>query len=235
MPGPVKGERGPSARERTARLLEQTAREQLREGGEMTVTAVAERAGVSRATAYRYFVSNDAVTVWATRPMSAEPGAQETSATPEPEELGERAARLVRDQGAWAFQHERELRALLALSLAPNAEERGVSRRGKMRRRQWIEDGLLNYLPDNITAEHRTRLAAALTPLFGSDAVVWTQDAAQLDPDQALDLMAWIARTLVEATVRDPHPSASAAPISPKRDLDRNNLDTNGDTASNSS
>ena len=41
----------------------------------MTVAAVAERAGVSRATAYRYFVSNDAVTVWATRPMSAEPGA----------------------------------------------------------------------------------------------------------------------------------------------------------------
>ena len=204
MPGPVKQERGPSARERTARLLEQTAREQLRDGGEMTVVAVAERAGVSRATAYRYFVGNEAVMVWATRPMSGEPGAAEIPATSEPEELGERAARLVRNQGVWAFEHERELRALLALSLAHNAEERGVSRRGRMRRRQWIEDGLLNHLPDNITAEHRIRLAAALTPLFGSDAVVWTQDAAELDHEQALDLMAWIARTLVEATIRDP-------------------------------
>ena len=63
---------------------------------------------------------------------------------------------------------------------------------------------MLNYFPDDITAEHRTRLAAALTPLFGSDAVVWTQDAAQLDQEQSLDLMAWIARTLVEATIRDP-------------------------------
>ena len=54
----------------------------------------------------------------------------------EPEALGDRAARLVRDQGIWAFHHERELRALLALSLAPDAEERGVSRRGKMRRSQ---------------------------------------------------------------------------------------------------
>jgi AcrR family transcriptional regulator len=170
----------------------------------MTVAAVAERAGVSRATAYRYFVSNDAVTVWATRPMSAEPGVPEIPSTPEPEELGDRAARLVRDQGVWAFEHERELRALLALSLAPDAEQRGVSRRGKMRRSQWIEDGLLNHLPRNITAEHRTRLAAALTPLFGSDAVVWTQDAAELDQEQSLDLMAWIARTLVEATIRDP-------------------------------
>ena len=170
----------------------------------MTVAAVAERAGVSRATAYRYFVSNDAVTVWATRPMSAESGAPEIATTSEPEALGDRAARLVRDQGVWAFEHERELRALLALSLAPDAEQRGVSRRGRMRRSQWIEDGLLNYLPDNVTAEHRTRLAAALTPLFGSDVVVWTQDAAELDQEQSLDLMAWIARTLVEATIHDP-------------------------------
>jgi hypothetical protein len=41
-----------------------------------------------------------------------------------------------------------------------------------MRRGQWIEDGLLHYLPDSVTPEHRTRLAAALTPLFGSYAVV---------------------------------------------------------------
>jgi AcrR family transcriptional regulator len=191
-------------RERTAQLLAETARAQLRDGGEMTVPAVAERAGVSRATAYRYFVSNDAVTVWATRSMGAEPGAPETSAAPEPEALGDCAAQLVRDQGVWAFEHERELRALLALSLTPDAEERGVSRRGKMRRGQWIEDGLLNYLPDSVTAEHRTRLAAALTPLFGSDAVVWTQDAAELDQEQSIEVMAWIARTLVEATIRDP-------------------------------
>jgi hypothetical protein len=73
-----------------------------------------------------------------------------------------------------------------------------------MRRGQWIEDGVLNYLPDSVTAEHRIRLAAALTPLFGSDAVVWTQDAAELDQEQSLDVLAWIARTLVEATIRDP-------------------------------
>jgi AcrR family transcriptional regulator len=170
----------------------------------MTVAAVAERAGVSRATAYRYFISNDAVTIWATRSMSAEPGAPGIPAPPEPETLGDRAARLVRDQGVWAFEHERELRAMLALSLASDAEERGLSRRGKMRRRQWIEEGLLNHLPDTVTAQHRTRLAAALTPLFGSDVIVWTQDAAGLDQEQSLDVMAWIARALVEATIRDP-------------------------------
>jgi AcrR family transcriptional regulator len=170
----------------------------------MTVAAVAERAGVSRATAYRYFVSNDAVTVWATRSMGEEPSVTGTPAVPGLEAPADRAARLVRDRGVWAFEHERELRALLALSLAPDAHERGVSRRGKMQRGQWIEDGVLSHLPDSVTAERRARLAAALTPLFGSDAVVWTHDAAQLDQEQSLDVMSWIARTLVEATIREP-------------------------------
>lgn len=204
MSAPVKRNRRPSARERTAELLARTARAQLRDGGEMTVAAVAGRAGVSRATAYRYFVSNDAVTVWATRPASIQADAPEIPAMPEAQAPGDRAARLVRDQGVWAFEHERELRAILALSLAPDAAERGLSRRGRMRRSQWIEDGLLKYLPGSVTEQHRTRLAAALTPLFGSDAVVWTKDAAELDQAQALDIMAWIARTLVEATIRDP-------------------------------
>lgn len=204
MPDSVKPNRRPSPRERTADLLAQTARAQLRDGGEMTVAAVAERAGVSRATAYRYFVSNDAVTVWATRPASIQADAPQVPTDTEAQTPGERAARLVRDQGIWAFEHERELRAILALSLAPDAEERGLSRRGKMRRSQWIEDGLLKYLPASVTEQQRTRLAAALTPLFGSDAVVWTREAAELDQQQALDIMAWIARTLVEATIRDP-------------------------------
>src|SRR4051794_3003633 len=182
VPGPVKQDRSPSARERTARLLAQTARAQLREGGEMTVAAVAERAGVSRATAYRYFVSNDAVTVWATRPMTAEPDATEIPATPEPEELGDRAARLVRDQGVWVFEHE--LRALLALSLAPDAEQRGVSRRGKMRRSQWIKDAA-----ESPSRQHHRR---APHPA-----------GRRAHPPVRL-LIAWIARTLVEATIRDP-------------------------------
>jgi AcrR family transcriptional regulator len=170
----------------------------------MTVAAVAKRAGVSRATAYRYFVSNDAVTVWATRPTSAEPGAPELPVSPEPEALGDRAARLVREQGVWAFEHERELRALLALSLAPDAEERGVARRGKC----GAPSGFTrDCCSTSRTASPRSTVPGWLLrspPCSGSDAVVWTRDAAELDRDQSLDVMAWIARTLVEATVRDP-------------------------------
>lgn len=70
-----------------------------------------------------------------------------------------------------------------------------------MRRAEWIEASLLRHLPDNVSDDQRRRLAIALTPLFGSDMVVWTADAAELAEDQALELIAWIARPLVEATL----------------------------------
>ena len=47
----------------------------------------------------------------------------------------------------------------------------------------------------------RDRLAAALIPLFGSDAVVWTTDIAQLPRDQAIELLAWMAQALTAATL----------------------------------
>lgn len=176
----------------------------------MTVAAVAERAGVSRATAYRYFVSNDAVTLWAAMPILADVAASvDTTTTDGPVaerpdlSPAARADRLVRDRGQWAFDHARELRAVLATTLAPNSQERGGFRQGKMRRNEWIEDSLLRYLSDYVTNDQRQRLASALIPLFGSDMVVWTADAAELAQDEALELIAWIARSLVDATLAD--------------------------------
>jgi AcrR family transcriptional regulator len=200
----------PSARDRTAAVLTQAAQAQLQDGGEMTVAAVAARAGVSRATAYRYFVNNDAVTLWAAMPALADVAASDDAAEtrgqlteradPTP---ADRAEHLVRARGEWAFEHVRELRALLATSLAPGSQEAGTFRQGKMRRQEWIEASLLRYLPSNVSDNQRRRLALALTPLFGSDMVVWTADAAELAEDQALELIAWIARTLVEATLAE--------------------------------
>jgi len=43
--------------------------------------------------------------------------------------------------------------------------------------------------------------AAALIPLFGSDAVVWTTDIAQLPRDQAIELFAWMTQALIAATL----------------------------------
>lgn len=191
-------------KERTLRLLRHAARELLRTGGPLTVPAAAELAGVSRATAYRYFPNNDAVVLHATMALADDPlddtgWAPPTAASPG--ELAARAAELVRATAAWAFDHETELRTMLRLSLSPEREHE-QPRRGLTNRDRWIS-ALLQALPSDVPPAARDRLAAALIPLFGSDAVVWTTDMAQLPRDQAIDLLAWMAQALIAATLHD--------------------------------
>jgi AcrR family transcriptional regulator len=189
-------------KERTRRLLRQAARELLRTGGPLTVPAAAELAGVSRATAYRYFPSNDSVVLHATMSLADDPLEDTDWAPPaaaSPGELGARAADLVRATAAWAFDHETELRTMLRLSLEPEREN-AEPRRGLTNRGRWIA-ALLKGLPPDVPPAARERLAAALIPLFGSDAVIWTTDIAQLPRDQAIELLAWMAQSLIAATL----------------------------------
>jgi AcrR family transcriptional regulator len=188
-----------SPRERTRRDLRTAAAALLAEGGPMTVQAVAERAGVSRATAYRHFGSNDAVALNATLPAPGDPYNDPDWAYTRPragDGPADRIAAVVRGMAEWAFEHERELRTILALSLQPDAVERGFARTGKTNRAHWI-DAALEELPPTVSRADRRRLHAALLPLFGADAVVWTTDIAALERKQAIDQLAWTARTLV--------------------------------------
>ena len=193
----------PGPKDRTRRLLIEAVHELFRTGGPLTVTAVAELAGVSRATAYRYFPSNDVVVLQATLPTGDDPlldGAPAGLPEPAGEGLPDRAAALVRRMGEWAFDHETELRTMMRLSLSPRRGELTALRRGHTNRDRWIAS-LLEGLPDDVPEASRRRLAAALTPLFGADAVIWTTDIAALSRQEALDVLEWAARTLVEAAL----------------------------------
>jgi AcrR family transcriptional regulator len=193
----------PSARERTRRLLSEAARELLRTGGPLTVQAAADLAGVSRATAYRYFPNNDSVLVHATMPlvdgasMQAQPPDQPDHQAPQG--LPGQASTLVRTMGEWAFDHEHELRTFMRLSLGPPGAGK-IERRASTNRDTWIAT-LLEGLPDHVPQEARDRLSIALIPLFGADAVIWSTDIAGVDRDTALDVMAWMAAALVQATL----------------------------------
>ncbi|MCU1472897.1 MAG: regulatory protein TetR [Amnibacterium sp.] len=191
--------------------LTAAARAQLREGGPMTVDAVAARAQVSRATAYRHFLNNDAVLLWATRPVQdAIVPAVVGSGGDHLAGLADRAEALVRATAQWAFDHERELRAVLAVSLGENSAQHGLSRRGRMQRDRWIDE-LLSGLPVDVPGAARWRLRAALMPLFGADAVVWTRDVADLSVTEAVEVLVWMARTLVTAVLTESGSGADSA------------------------
>ncbi|MGH3471997.1 MAG: TetR/AcrR family transcriptional regulator [Nocardioidaceae bacterium] len=197
----------PSARERNRRLLSEAARELLRTGGPLTVQAAADLAGVSRATAYRYFPNNDSVLVHATMPL-----VDGASLQPQPPDLNQpdnqapqglpgQASTLVRTMGEWAFDHENELRTFMRLSLGPPGADK-LDRRPSTNRDTWIAT-LLEGLPAHVSQEARDRLSIALIPLFGADAVVWSTDIAQVDRETALDVIAWMAAALVQATLNE--------------------------------
>jgi len=202
--GEGNGASGSTAKDRTRRLLVEAAHALLREGSAVSVQSMAQRAGVSRATAYRYFPNNEAAVMAATSPELDETVLAPLSHDDPDDErsLAERAVDLVRSTGEWAFDHEDELRGVLALTVTADSRQRGITRKGISSRAGWIED-LLEDLPASVTAEGRRRLSLALIPLFGADAVVWTRDLGELERAEALDVLGWMARSLVDAAIAD--------------------------------
>jgi hypothetical protein len=61
-------------------------------------------------------------------------------------------------------------------------------------------DQLLEGCPD-VPPAARDRPAAALIPLFGSNAVVWTTGIAQLPRREAVELLTWMAQARIVATL----------------------------------
>lgn len=195
----------PSARERTRHLLLETARTMIAAGESVSVQSLADRAGVSRATAYRYFTGPDSIVLNASLPAADSPFHDPQWEPPHSADadLATRMGNVVAATAEWAFDHANELRSVLAASLAPDSEARGMSRVGKLNRARWIES-VLRDLPPEIDDVTRRRLTHALMPLFGADAVIWTTDAAGLDRDQAIDQLRWTAETLVRAALAQP-------------------------------
>jgi len=181
-----------SQKNRTRKALIAAAGELMRAGRQPTVTDVAEAAGISRATAYRYFPTQELL--WAEVALFAV-GGPLFPAGAEDVALPEAVGRLVRRVGAWSYDNEQPLRTILRLSLDPAT---GVRRPGH--RREWIRDVLAPLRP-KIDATTYQNLSNALMLLLGIDPVVVMTDIAGASRDEALDALEWMARTLTEAAL----------------------------------
>jgi len=182
-----------SQKNRTRKALVAAAGVLLQAGRSPTVTDAAEAAGISRATAYRYFPTQDLLLAEVALFASGGP-----LFTPAVENLPvpETVARLVRRVGVWAYTNEQPLRTILRLSLDPST---GVRRPGH--RREWIANAL-EPVRGKIDPEIYNHLSRSLTLLLGIDPVVVMKDIAGVSREQALDALEWTARTLVEAAVK---------------------------------
>jgi AcrR family transcriptional regulator len=185
------------ARTRTA--LVDAARELLVEGIDPTVEQAADRAQVSRTTAYRYFNNQKALLV-ATFPEVAAESLLPESASADPHA---RFEAVVEALASRVVEHEPELRTQLRLSLEPDETEPRELPFRAGRAIRWIEDALAPLRGELDDRELR-RLALATRCAVGIEALVWLTDVAGLSRDEATEMMRWSARALYEATTSEP-------------------------------
>lgn len=189
---------------RTRSALLDAARELIAAGEIPAVEQAADRAGVSRSTAYRYF-PNQRLLVSALHP---EIERESLLDDPPPADARERLDAVVARFVEMTLRWEPEYRAQLRLSLDPSAgDERLPLRRGRGLR--WIEEAL-SPLRDELGDAALRRLALAIRATAGIEALVWLTDVGGVPRDEAAAILRGSARDLLDAELRRRDLSASA-------------------------
>jgi AcrR family transcriptional regulator len=183
---------------RTRGALIGAARQLLAEGVTPTVERTADRAAVSRTTAFRYF-PNQRVLLVATYPQLGEASLLGEGAPSDP------LARLEIVTEAFTRQvlnYEPEARAQLRLSLEPGSRQADELPLRQGRGIGWIEEAL-NPLRNLIPESELHRLVLAIRATLGVEALVWLTDVAGSSREEAVDIMRSSARTLLRAAIAD--------------------------------
>ena len=162
----------------------------------------AVQAGVSRATAYRYFPTQQALLVELTDVTPSVTSVEELLASLTTDDVEERLLLLLDTFGSSLLAHEDELRRALWVYLDTWLRNRRNGVEGppavrEGRRMRWL-DAVLEPLQD-LPDEQRRRLRAALALTLGIDSVVVMKDVCRLDDDEALAVLRWAATAVLRA------------------------------------
>jgi AcrR family transcriptional regulator len=198
---PIPGTRD-RQRRRTKRALVAAADELFAEGRVPTVAEVAERADVARATAYRYFPTQEALLLETSYLGDSEPLRSLADLVDEVADPSARVAEAVRRGATWTLGREARLRAVLRMSLDP---DHGVRR--PARRRGYIAQ-LLAPERGRLSDEQYERLVGSLTLLFGIDPIVSLRDNSGIPPERIPDVLAWAAHAVVSEAFAGTRPAS---------------------------
>jgi AcrR family transcriptional regulator len=181
---------------RTREALVAAARDLVSDGESLSVELVAERAGISRTTAYRYF-PNRRLLLTAAHPEVVAESMLPADAS---DDVRERLDAVVAAFTTLIRDTEQQQRAMLRLSLEPAAGEREPLPLRQGRAIGWFREAL-EPLRGELDEAHLHRLVLAVRSATGIEALVWLTDVGGLSRDEAQDLMCWSARALLEAAL----------------------------------
>ncbi len=190
---------------RTRAALLRAARELIAEGQTPTVTEVADAATVSRATAYRYFPTQEALLVEARLDETA-PTVASLFGAGAPTDPEDRAALVQNVLYDLARDNETQYRVFLRGSLTRSLQNaNGTEEPLRGARRAALLAEALEPLAGELPAEEIERLKTALAMLVGVESMVVLRDVLRLGHDDARDAGEWAVRQLLRAARRRPN------------------------------
>lgn len=196
-------------RARTRRDLVAAAVDLLGEGRTPTVTDVADAAGISRRTAYRYFPTVDQLVAEALLEGVRSDVERDIDAGGRPnEDITVRLDRLVDALHRLTVEKEQLLRQMIRFTIDRGPIASGVPPRPS-RRLDYVEQALAP-LRDELPIGEYQRLVRAVAVVIGIEARIVLRDICDLDDDTILETERWAAHALLSAALQH----AGAAPLS---------------------
>ena len=191
--------RRPNQTRRTRKDLLQAASRLMKQGRKPGIEEIAEEALVSRATAYRYFPSMEALLLEASLDVAV-PEAEDLFRDGSPDDPVARLERVDAALHDMILANEAPLRMMLAHSL-----ERGISGEagddlpGRQNRRTLLIEAALAPARHQFKPASLKTLSRALALIIGTEAMVVFKDVLQLEDAQARKVKRWAIRALVES------------------------------------
>jgi AcrR family transcriptional regulator len=191
-----------NVRRRTRGAMIDAATLLVRAGASPSVTEVADAAGVSRATAYRYFPTQESLLAEIIVPDL------EAALTDEalPEDLESRFGAAFRTIWSFSISNEAVSRTVLRRglerppgeSVAREEEAAGSIRAG--RRVRWLRNALAPAR-ERMDEESFERLVAAMCLCVGIESLVVLRDVCGLEAEEAAEVAQWAAFTLLRVSL----------------------------------
>lgn len=183
---------------RTRTELLRAARAIIEKGGHPSVADVADHAGISRATAYRYFSTPDelireAVLDGVATNITVEPAADDADAA----QVQRRLDKLVTDVFKMILDNEAVFRTLLGTSATGESQ----NRRGG-RRVTWLKEALAP-VESEMPPHQFQRLINALSLVTGIESMIVMRDICDLDPTEGEKVLRWTAKTLLAGALSE--------------------------------
>jgi AcrR family transcriptional regulator len=193
-------------RNRTRAALIEAATALTREGSPPTVAEAAERALVSRATAYRYFPTQESLLVEVAKVEPLMKPVEDLVASFPTNDATERLAALVRTMMPTLLSDEALIRTgeriYMDTWLANQSDGNDTPVRAG-RRMRYIDEAL-RPLGERLGESGRKRLRCALALTLGTEALIAMKDSAGLDDDEEIvATLEWAAGALLRTALHD--------------------------------